>query len=196
LLSVLLWCSAAPSGRARSRRRAAASAGRRAAAGAATPRAFPEPALERVDAREQLRDVVTRRHRREPNHRHLEHRERLRRPGEVLLLLEERAEHPPQPGLLALLGQRAELRDLGVTAFDETVRIRGDPQHDEIAQQREQILSEPLGIDPARTRARAGLERGGCVAIHAGLSDREQQAPIDQIQDVGHLLVVDLASAE
>ena len=72
----------------------------------------------------------------------------------------------------------------------------GDAHHHQVAQQLEQALSEPLRVGAGGHRPAHGVERGGCVAGDARLGDAEQQAPVDQVENLGHLFVVHVLTAE
>ena len=122
----------------------------------------------------------------QPHHRELEHRERLRRPREVFLLLHERAEHPAQAGRLGALGERAQLGDLLVGRLDQLGLLGRDPRHDQIAQQLEQRLGQPLRIEPGFAGLSAGGERGRRVGLDARGRDPQQHAPVDQVEHVEH----------
>ena len=60
--------------------------------------------------------------RREAHHRHLEHREGLGRPGEVLLLAHQRAEHAAQARRLGARGEGAQLGELALGGLDQPGR--------------------------------------------------------------------------
>ncbi|HEY8494755.1 MAG TPA: DNA polymerase III subunit gamma/tau, partial [Myxococcota bacterium] len=128
--------------------RALAAAARAAAAGPAAVRAAAarQATLERVEAREQRGGVLAARHGGEPHERHLEHGHRLGRPGQVLLLAQQRAEHAPQPARVGALGQRAQRLELGVAALDQLRRVGRHAQHHEVAQHAEQRGAQAPGV--------------------------------------------------
>ena len=80
-------------------------------------------------------------------------------------------------------------------ALDELLVIGRDAQHHEVAQQLQQVFAETLGVDTRLARTATGREGRIGITGHAGLQDREQHAPVDQVQHLDHLLVVDLRAA-
>ena len=67
-----------------------------------------------------MRNVVPGRHCGEADRRHLEHGERLGCPGEVFLLLDERAKHAAQPDSVGTFRQAAQIGDLLFAALHES----------------------------------------------------------------------------
>jgi hypothetical protein len=158
-------------------------------------RAATEPALQRVETRQQPRHIVRGGHPGQAHHGHLEHREGLRRPGQVLLLLHQSSEHAPQPSCVAALGELAQLGALFVAALDDFLRVGRDAQHDEVAQQLQEVRAESLCVHTgvAGVRARGQGARG--VAVDTGIQNGQQEPSIDQVQHLGHLLVGHLGTA-
>ena len=176
-------------GRSRAQRRAGRSSGARR-----TLRAR-ESAFELVEPRQELLDVVSCRHRGQPDDGHLEHRRRLRGKGEVFHLAHQRSEHAAKARRLTARAELADLFAFFVGALEEALGLRRDLENREVAQKLEQGLGDASRLGAAGGRGGEVLEGGARIAGNAGLDDRLQQVSVDEVENLRDDFVADLLAA-